>query len=198
MERSVDTWQKIFPIRAMVLTAAEDYDMWIKFSSLCRRSNLNNLARKTLLKLFQPPNSTGPVTNITTDVILSKSSNPRASYAYIKYIWSQNKNEGFDLMMQFAPSITNDSQLKSRAFEKLGMWQFSLEALDEEVIYFGGLICCFLKRFFTIFFFSLHLFSETGNSTYSQLLEISHRIRSKLVSWLAFVGSCQFRGDHSL
>lgn len=148
--------------------------MWIKFASLCRRSNLMTLASKTLLKLLnvnqpqilavgrqsvnpqsllqsiqlnqlhqlqqqqtqqQQPLLLPVPTLAETANFLNKSPNRKAAYAYVKHIYAQNKSQGFDLMLQFAPSIaTTDSSLKARAYEKLGMWQFALEPLDDEVI----------------------------------------------------------------
>jgi FKBP12-rapamycin complex-associated protein len=48
----VDVWQRILQVRSLVLNPTEDNTMWIKFANLCRKSDRNVLAEKTLNSLL--------------------------------------------------------------------------------------------------------------------------------------------------
>ncbi|ORZ29853.1 armadillo-type protein, partial [Catenaria anguillulae PL171] len=47
-QRSVEVWDRMLKVRSVVLSPREDTEMWIKFSSLCRKSGRFGLSHKTL------------------------------------------------------------------------------------------------------------------------------------------------------
>lgn len=51
-QRSVDVWQRILKVRALVITPKEDTEMYIKFTNLCRKSGRLGLSAKTLVNLL--------------------------------------------------------------------------------------------------------------------------------------------------
>ena len=54
-QKSVDVWQRILKVRALVLSPKEDEDVWIKFSNLCRNSGRLGLSKKNLNVLLECP-----------------------------------------------------------------------------------------------------------------------------------------------
>jgi hypothetical protein len=51
-QRSVEVWQRILRVRALVITPKEDSEMYIKFANLCRASGRVGLSAKTLTNLL--------------------------------------------------------------------------------------------------------------------------------------------------
>lgn len=54
-QRNVEVWQRILKVRTLVTSPKEDKTMWIKFSSLCRKSGRIGLSAKTLSNLLDVP-----------------------------------------------------------------------------------------------------------------------------------------------
>ena len=127
-QRNVDTWQRILAVRSLVLTPNEDMGMWLKFSSLCRKSGRINLARKTLTTLLGTDPSKIPSAPIPTTV-------PRVAFAYIKHMWATHAQKpAYERLRSFVPAIKDDASLGARVHQKLGQWQLTLENLGEGVI----------------------------------------------------------------
>jgi FKBP12-rapamycin complex-associated protein len=122
------------PIRTLVLSPVEDTDSWLKFASLCRRSDRMNLARRTLINMLgydpaERPSQPLPI------------SNPKVTYAYIKHSWSaaktrQEQQVVFDSLKKFVPHIKDEPSLQARLYQKLGKWQQELENLEEVKLIF--------------------------------------------------------------
>lgn len=51
-QETVDVWQRMLKIRALVVNPVEEKDLWIKFAGLCRRMARPILSRKILLTLL--------------------------------------------------------------------------------------------------------------------------------------------------
>lgn len=51
-QRDVDTWSRLLAIHSLVLTPIEHKNMWLKFASICRKSNRTELAGKTLIGML--------------------------------------------------------------------------------------------------------------------------------------------------
>jgi FKBP12-rapamycin complex-associated protein len=51
-QRSVEVWQRILRVRALVITPKEDSEMYIKFANLCRASGRIGLSAKILTNLL--------------------------------------------------------------------------------------------------------------------------------------------------
>ncbi|KAJ3067743.1 phosphatidylinositol kinase- protein kinase tor1 [Podochytrium sp. JEL0797] len=156
-QQTVDVWQRILRVRALVISPMEDSEMWIKFANLCRKSGKLGLSFKTLTKLLSvESNDLG---------ILDTSNNPpHVIYACLKHAWASGvrevKDHAFDQLRQFTKTlvdrlgvtslqditaqIENNKadverqsiiKLLARCYLKLGEWQESLEeGLNSEVI----------------------------------------------------------------
>ncbi|KAJ3030013.1 UNVERIFIED_CONTAM: phosphatidylinositol kinase- protein kinase tor1, partial [Siphonaria sp. JEL0065] len=156
-QQTVDVWQRILRVRALVISPMEDSEMWIKFANLCRKSNKLGLSFKTLTKLLSvESNDLG---------ILDTSNNPpHVIYACLKHAWASGvrevKDHAFDQLRQFTKTLVDrlgvtslhdittqietyktDAERQSiikllaRCYLKLGEWQESLEeGLNDAVI----------------------------------------------------------------
>ncbi|KAJ3130914.1 phosphatidylinositol kinase- protein kinase tor1 [Physocladia obscura] len=151
-QQTVEVWQKVLRVRALVVSPMEDYDMWIKFANLCRKSGKFGLSFKILTKLLSvESNDLG---------ILDTSNNPpHVTYACLKHAWSSGvkevKEHAFDQLRAFTKQLVdrlgiatlNDIavqieshkgdlerqktiKLLARCYLKLGEWQ---QALEEEL-----------------------------------------------------------------
>jgi FKBP12-rapamycin complex-associated protein len=49
LQRNVEVWQRVLRVRALVISRLEDVDMWLKFSSLCRKVNMMTSSYTTLV-----------------------------------------------------------------------------------------------------------------------------------------------------
>ncbi|KAI9216512.1 armadillo-type protein, partial [Blastocladiella britannica] len=95
-QRSVDVWNRILKVRSVVLSPGEDMELWIKFSSLCRKSGRFGLAQKTLLNLlgFDP----------SLNNVLQGS--PPVVYAYLKHMWTTGETtNALQLMQMFTQRL---------------------------------------------------------------------------------------------
>ncbi|KAI8620292.1 armadillo-type protein [Chytriomyces sp. MP71] len=151
-QQTVDVWQRILRVRALVISPAEDSEMLIKFANLCRKSGKLGLSFKTLTKLLNiESNDLG---------ILDTSNNPpHVIYSCLKHAWASGvkevKEHAFDQLRQFTKTLVdrlgiatlNDINIQletsktdierlsmikllARCYLKLGEWQ---EALEEEL-----------------------------------------------------------------
>jgi len=51
-QRVVEDWQRILQVRSLVLEPAEHQRTWLKYASLCRKSNRLQLAHKALVTIL--------------------------------------------------------------------------------------------------------------------------------------------------
>ncbi|KAJ3037894.1 phosphatidylinositol kinase- protein kinase tor1 [Rhizophlyctis rosea] len=153
-QRNVEVWQRIFKVRALVISPREDMEMWIKFANLCRKSGRLSLSYKTLSGLLSQDNKDFRSLDI-------KSNAPPVVYACLKHLWaSGSKEHAFHQMKEFTRAVVercgitslsdigfqvecsrSDSgkaalvSLLARCYHKLGEWQSNLqEELDDAVI----------------------------------------------------------------
>ncbi|XP_050232506.1 serine/threonine-protein kinase TOR isoform X2 [Mercurialis annua] len=149
-KRNVEVWQNVLAVRALVLPPTEDIDNWLKFASLCRKSNRISQARSTLVKLLQYDPETCP-----EDVRYHGP--PQVMLAYLKYQWSlgedHKRKEAFARLQNLAIEISSYPNIHSapatglmsgtssnvpllaRVYLELGNWQWSLSpGLDDDSI----------------------------------------------------------------
>ncbi|KAL6718509.1 phosphatidylinositol kinase-related protein kinase tor1 [Lecanora helva] len=91
---NIDVWQRMLKVRALVLSPADNLNMWIKFANLCRKSGRIGLAEKTLKKL-QDNQDPRQATNILITTISGGQTGtqgtpivPEVAYAQLKYQWA--------------------------------------------------------------------------------------------------------------
>jgi FKBP12-rapamycin complex-associated protein len=51
-QRVVEDWQRILQVRSLVLEPAEHQRTWLKYASLCRKSNRLQLSHKALVTIL--------------------------------------------------------------------------------------------------------------------------------------------------
>ncbi|KAG2382353.1 hypothetical protein C9374_005555 [Naegleria lovaniensis] len=119
-KRNVEHWQNILSVRKLVIPERQDLSTWLKFASICRKSNKIKMSEKILQKLVD-----GIVLSEEPEKLLvSPDVHPKISYEYFKHMWSEGKQmKAFELMNQFVYNIQCDNQLKARACLTLGQWQ---------------------------------------------------------------------------
>ncbi|KAJ6948775.1 hypothetical protein NC651_002936 [Populus alba x Populus x berolinensis] len=149
-KRNVEVWQLLLAVRALVLPPTEDIDNWLKFASLCRKSNRISQARSTLVKLLQYDPETSPEN-------VRYRGPPQVMLAYLKYQWSlgedHKRKEAFARLQDLAIELSSAPNMQSitptglmgstgqnvhllaRVYRTLGAWQRTLSpGLDDDSI----------------------------------------------------------------
>ncbi|KAH6572836.1 hypothetical protein BASA60_006398 [Batrachochytrium salamandrivorans] len=154
-KRSVEVWQRILKVRALVVAPKDDAEIWIKFASLCRKSGRLRLSCKSLSILLKEPSKDLKCLSLDNDP-------PIVVYSCLKHLWAAgNRDEAYSQMKYFSsvlakklgltvpfsqittaamPVVTdvNRSELLSRlarCYLKLGDWTLALkEELNEAII----------------------------------------------------------------
>ncbi|KAG6793064.1 hypothetical protein POTOM_002248 [Populus tomentosa] len=149
-KRNVEVWQLLLAVRALVLPPTEDIDNWLKFASLCRKSNRISQARSTLVKLLQYDPETSPEN-------VRYRGPPQVMLAYLKYQWSlgedHKRKEAFARLQDLAIELSSAPDMQSitptglmgstgqnvhllaRVYRTLGAWQRTLSpGLDDDSI----------------------------------------------------------------
>eukprot|EP01080_Neovahlkampfia_damariscottae_P002252 gene2252-2426_t len=122
LQRNLEHWQTVLAIRSLVLNPEEQIDDWLKFATLCRKSNKLQLSEKTLISLGACREGT----------------NPTVEYEFIRHVHDSGKiKESLELLCDFSETVqTKDNSLLARVFLALGNWQYELDdnVLNEENI----------------------------------------------------------------
>jgi FKBP12-rapamycin complex-associated protein len=119
-QRNLDIWSKILKVRALVISPADDYEMWIKYANLCRKSGRMGLALKAFSELLENHND------------LSGES-PTVVYSYLKYLWANGNREGaFNTLKGYAANlaskITEDERpFLSKCYVKIAQWKSTID-----------------------------------------------------------------------
>lgn len=133
-QETVDVWQRMLKIRSLVILPAEEQDLWIRFSGLCRRMQRPLLSRKVLLTLL------GADEHEVDQLDLAKAS-PPVVYALLEHYWDVGEREralGFmkkyarllghqlDVALKQGTSepdwVDSHTKLLSRCYVRLGKW----------------------------------------------------------------------------
>lgn len=128
-QRLVEDWRKMLQIRSLVMTPREDFQTWLKFASLCRKTGAISQAHKIVISIL----GCDPVSN--PDVLL-RLQEPRLILAYSKNLWDAgNKRYAYDVLQRFVENSDpdNDEQcrLLARCHLKLGSWCEALQEINE-------------------------------------------------------------------
>ncbi|CAH2267767.1 jg15184 [Pararge aegeria aegeria] len=128
-QRLVEDWRRMLQIRTLVMTPREDFQTWLKFASLCRKTGAVNQAHKIVLSVL----GCDPMSN--SDVLL-RNQDPRIVLSYSKNLWDAgNKRYAYDVLQRFVDTSEPDNEehcrLLARCHLKLGSWSESLQEINE-------------------------------------------------------------------
>lgn len=144
-QMSVDVWQRILKIRGLVLPPEQAQERWIKFATLCRRSDRSIISRKILLGLLKA--------NDLESLDLTQASSA-VVYGFLKHNWESGDREaavryirqyskwlaqtvdrrlgnvqlqgGLPPGGREARDLEEQTKLLARCYLKLGMWSKTL------------------------------------------------------------------------
>ncbi|KAJ9193158.1 hypothetical protein DTO166G4_6595 [Paecilomyces variotii] len=99
-QQNVEVWQRMLKVRALVTSARENLDMWIKFANLCRKSNRMGLAERSLASLesvIQDGNH--------TEIVAP----PEVTYARLKFNWATGRQkEALQMLKEFTANLSEE------------------------------------------------------------------------------------------
>ncbi|NP_001171773.1 target of rapamycin isoform 1 [Bombyx mori] len=128
-QRLVEDWRKILQVRSLVMSPREDFQTWLKFASLCRKTGAINQAHKIVISVL----GSDPISN--PDVMLHVQ-DPRIILAYSKNLWDVgNKRYAHDVLQRFVDSTEPENEehcrLLARCHLKLGSWCEAIHEINE-------------------------------------------------------------------
>lgn len=119
-QRSVDVWQRILKVRALVVRPEENMEMWIKFANLCRKQQRFGLAEKSLRSL------TGGTEDFF-DIPLKGNAPHQVNYAILKYMWAlpgqHRPADALDQMVEFTARLSKTIEEGARELSSSGAGQ---------------------------------------------------------------------------
>ncbi|XP_048250308.1 serine/threonine-protein kinase mTOR-like isoform X1 [Haliotis rufescens] len=146
-QRVVEDWQRILQVRSLVISPTDDMKTWLKYASLCRKSERLALSHKTLVTLLGIDPDKNKDKHIPT-------THPQVTFAYLKHMWqtgSNQKENAFSMLQHFvrqslqakslqlmapedAPQRLELNKLLARCYRCLGGWAEELNGISEESI----------------------------------------------------------------
>jgi serine/threonine-protein kinase mTOR len=97
---NVEVWQRMLKVRALVLKPEENPALWIKFANLCRKSERNSLASRSLKNLANgdDPGAEGKAP-------------PTVAYAWFKFSWAMgDRATALDKLRAFTTRLADEYQ----------------------------------------------------------------------------------------
>jgi FKBP12-rapamycin complex-associated protein len=128
-QRNVEVWQQLLSVRSLVLSPIEDCVTWLKFASLCRKSDRFNISRKVLLNLLGMDPLDLPIDQLPMFY-------PIVTYAWLKHIWAAGfQKEAFERLKLLALTLDQypeevDATIRRKCFLRLASWDLSLRTGD--------------------------------------------------------------------
>ncbi|KAJ3138476.1 phosphatidylinositol kinase- protein kinase tor1 [Physocladia obscura] len=151
-QKDVDIWSPIIRLRELVLSPADEPQMWIKFAKLCRNTKRNNLSFRALSAIVNPGCRDLGIVNLEKNP-------PNIVFACLQHVYATansraNEEHAFEQLRKFTgflsskvtatnldtdelnPEKRNLVKLLSKCYLKLGQWQLYLKQsnLDDEII----------------------------------------------------------------
>jgi FKBP12-rapamycin complex-associated protein len=137
-KRHVMDWMRLLNIRRMVIPFREDPETYVKFVSLCVKSNEMALAAKTLASLLECPTSITSNEDVNHRTAVKP---PIVAFAYLRFRWVQGDESVVGQLQQLASRVTSadvqrcQPRLKAKIYHELGSWQQKMafqNGVDEE------------------------------------------------------------------
>lgn len=91
VQRNVEVWQSLLSVRSLVLSPSHDVHTYLKFSSLCRKSNRLRQSRRILEQLLRY----NPLTVQSAGIpgFGAGSGNPSVMFGFLKHLWHTGEQE---------------------------------------------------------------------------------------------------------
>jgi FKBP12-rapamycin complex-associated protein len=128
-ERSFEYWHRLLLVRAIVLPKERDIRTWLKFATLCQKTNHISLAQQILNSLLfasqEPPSqqaanaSTAPATSLTStrDFELCK-------YVHLKSVYANgSKQDAYDKLSMFVANNLREQLEQIQRFQRFQQQQ---------------------------------------------------------------------------
>lgn len=135
-QANVEVWLRILKVRSLVMSPQSDPAIWIRFSSMCRKSGRPHLAHKILRQLISPDVDGEQINlnNLISSTNEYASTDPQAVYAYLKYLWEcgGDKTSALRAMKLYArhlaqiPETLENSKLLANCYYKSSNWEKQL------------------------------------------------------------------------
>eukprot|EP00697_Spironema_sp_BW2_P017838 gnl/Spiro4/9656_TR5124_c0_g1_i1.p1 gnl/Spiro4/9656_TR5124_c0_g1~~gnl/Spiro4/9656_TR5124_c0_g1_i1.p1 ORF type:complete len:2413 (+),score=551.86 gnl/Spiro4/9656_TR5124_c0_g1_i1:148-7386(+) len=125
-QRHADVWQRGLAVRSLVIPRIQDQDTWLKFVSLCLKSNRFSLARRTLHSLFGfDPTASGEHCAFGPNIY------PKLSFTFFQYLWAVGEDRSGVLhqLNAFAQHVQAVPSFCARVHRAIGT--FELELLEQ-------------------------------------------------------------------
>jgi FKBP12-rapamycin complex-associated protein len=122
--RHVATWMRMLNIRRMIIPFNEDPETYVKFVSLCTKSNEMALAAKTLASMLNVSQDAIGTVDISAPGI-----QPIVAFSYLRYLWLQGHDSALQQLNELAISVSSPSshrchpRLIAKIYHELGSWQ---------------------------------------------------------------------------
>lgn len=114
-QRKVEVWQRMLKVRALVITPRENEELYIKFASICRKSDRNGLAEKSLNSLID---SHGSLMNPENQAKISAAPY-RVQYAIYKYMYAnQHTQPALQKLQDFTMTLRADYENRAQALQR--------------------------------------------------------------------------------
>ncbi|KAL1915020.1 uncharacterized protein VTP21DRAFT_7725 [Calcarisporiella thermophila] len=141
-QRSVEVWQRILKVRALVISPQEDMAMWIKFANLCRKNGRFSRAEKTLMNIL------GNDPALIEDPI-STNAPPQVVYSRLKQMWAsdvsrESRQATLDYLRKYANRLYQELGLSTGEGRDASLSMVWAQSESEECIRL--LARCYLKQ----------------------------------------------------
>ncbi|KAF2487814.1 TOR1 phosphatidylinositol 3-kinase [Neohortaea acidophila] len=116
-QRSVDVWQRMLKVRALVITPPENSDMYIKFAAICRKAERNGLAEKSLNSLLGISNNSEYKIVDEEGMEKVRAAPDKVQFAVYKYLWATGHHDKALLSLrEFVYKLRKDFDTRSQEF----------------------------------------------------------------------------------
>ena len=131
--RHVSTWMRMLNIRRIIIPYKEDPETYVKFISLCTKSNEMALAEKYLASMLE----VSPAA-IGSPEISAPAIQPMVALSYLRFLWLKGHSSALQQLTELAASVSSpdgqkrcSARLVAKIYHELGSWQ-QKETFEDE------------------------------------------------------------------
>lgn len=149
-QRLVEDWRRIIQVHSLVIKPHEDLYTWLKYASLCRKSDSLVQSHRTLVMLLGTDPNQHPTEPLPYNL-------PQVTYSYAKHMAASDNVQGaYEQLSRFVNTYSGqlncvpdsickreDHRLLARCYLRLAMWQNQLKGLEPDAV--RTALICFQK-----------------------------------------------------